>query len=319
MIRERSSATVYDASNNAHAVRWDAGVITDLGIGKAYSINDNGVVAGYLRVPAAGAVPESYRAGVWDAANAFTPRGNAARRRAELTAISNSGYTGGWYQVAANNGHHEPLHVAPDGSFTELTSGDNVLDYQVCFDCVNESGIVVGNGINVTLGDPNRGLSLKAFISRAACQDADGDTVCDDLDNCPGVSNLDQSDVDDDNFGDLCDNCPDDTNQNQADADGDGAGDVCDLCQGVVDPAQRDFDGDGVGDACDNCGGTDNPDQADYDTDTVGDACDNCDNAHERRPGQRRRRPLRRRLRRLPGPARGQQQRHRRRRPRRPV
>jgi hypothetical protein len=38
-------------------------------------------------------------------------------------------------------------------------------------------------------------------------QDADGDGVSDDLDNCPTVANADQADADGDGVGDACDNC----------------------------------------------------------------------------------------------------------------
>lgn len=52
-------------------------------------------------------------------------------------------------------------------------------------------------------------------------------------DNCPLVSNPDQTDSDSrsdlkDEVGDACDNCPTDPNPNQKDTDGDGRGDICD-------------------------------------------------------------------------------------------
>ncbi|MFH1723779.1 MAG: thrombospondin type 3 repeat-containing protein, partial [Elusimicrobiota bacterium] len=84
------------------------------------------------------------------------------------------------------------------------------------------------------------------------CDDADGDGLCVDTDNCSAAANPDQ-----------------------ADADGDGAGDACDTCPGISDPDQADADGDGLGDACDNCPGDANPDQADADGDGTGDACEN--------------------------------------------
>lgn len=37
------------------------------------------------------------------------------------------------------------------------------------------------------------------------CPDGDGDSVCDDVDNCPAVANADQSDIDGDLAGDVCD------------------------------------------------------------------------------------------------------------------
>ncbi len=79
--------------------------------------------------------------------------------------------------------------------------------------------------------------------------DTDADTVNDSIDNCPFVSNLNQTDLNGDGEGDACDidgdgdtvndsidNCPIDVNTDQADLDKDGEGDVCD----------EDVDGDGV-------------------------------------------------------------------------
>ncbi|MFN0253851.1 MAG: thrombospondin type 3 repeat-containing protein [Kofleriaceae bacterium] len=58
--------------------------------------------------------------------------------------------------------------------------------------------------------------------------DADLDTVVNDLDNCPTLSNPDQHDEDQDLVGDRCDNCPSVANPAQADGDGDTVGDSCD-------------------------------------------------------------------------------------------
>jgi hypothetical protein len=109
-----------------------------------------------------------------------------------------------------------------------------------------------------------------------SCPDADGDGVCDDVDNCRDTPNADQADADGDGKGDVCDNCRVTPNPDQADADGDGVGDACDNCRATPNPNQADADADGVGDACDNCRTTANADQADADGDGVGDACDNC-------------------------------------------
>jgi len=122
--------------------------------------------------------------------------------------------------------------------------------------------------------------------------DADGDGICQDVDNCPGAVNHDQTDTDGDGQGDACDacaldadndidgdgvcgdvdNCVDTANSGQEDADVDGIGDACDTC---TDP---DFDGFGNPDATtctiDNCPAIANAGQEDLDGDTIGDVCD---------------------------------------------
>jgi hypothetical protein len=109
-----------------------------------------------------------------------------------------------------------------------------------------------------------------------ALNDADGDGVCGDVDNCPMNPNPGQEDVDVDGVGDLCDNCELDYNPTQDDTDGDGIGDVCDNCAKAPNPLQADLDGDTFGDVCDNCVGDFNPQQSDPDRDGVGSVCDNC-------------------------------------------
>jgi hypothetical protein len=59
--------------------------------------------------------------------------------------------------------------------------------------------------------------------------DADGDGICGEIDNCPQVSNTTQDDQDADGAGDACDNCPGTPGASQIDTDGDGDGDLCDV------------------------------------------------------------------------------------------
>ena len=66
--------------------------------------------------------------------------------------------------------------------------------------------------------------------------DADGDAIVDELDNCPLISNVDQSDLDGDGEGDACD----------LDRDGDGVGDNSDAFPSDASEA-ADSDGDGCG------------------------------------------------------------------------
>lgn len=171
-------------------------------------------------------------------------------------------------------------------------------------------------GVPWTL-DGVEGPAIAAFVSGADCVNRDGDPAwtcpgdcgsiacgpdCDDadpnqypggpegcgecqspieceMDNCPGVSNPDQSDVDGDHRGDACDNCVTVPNSDQMDSDGDGFGDACDNCPMIANSAQANADGDGFGDPCDSCP-TIADTGIDQDGDGLGDACDNCPGAH---------------------------------------
>ncbi|MCZ6654333.1 MAG: hypothetical protein O7D91_15070 [Planctomycetota bacterium] len=89
--------------------------------------------------------------------------------------------------------------------------------------------------------------------------------------DCNDNGNPDEcdADADGDSVPDECDVCPgfDDT----IDADGDGVPDGCDVCPGFDDTV--DTDGDGLADGCDNCPNHSNPGQEDCDTDGTGDVC----------------------------------------------
>ncbi len=103
------------------------------------------------------------------------------------------------------------------------------------------------------------------------CPDADGDTICDDDDRCPGED--DRIDGDGDLVPDCLDACPEDPDN---DADGDGVCAPEDPCpEDVLD----DRDGDGVCDSDDPC-----PDDLldDSDGDTVCDSDDLCPGGDDR-------------------------------------
>ena len=79
-----------------------------------------------------------------------------------------------------------------------------------------------------------------------SCQDADNDTVCDDIDNCTLVSNLAQRDTDGDGYGNFCD----------ADLNGDLQTDLSDfslfrIAFSTTEDPDADFDGSGSVDLTD--------------------------------------------------------------------
>ena len=164
-------------------------------------------------------------------------------------------------------------------------------------DCANRIG-----SFDITGGSQagSRDLDLAPVAEACSCPaglDADGDGVCDTVDdctdtdgdgagdpgfggtcpvdNCPTEPNPTQADGDLDGFGNICDNCPATPNSTQTDTDGDGAGDACDVCPN--DPL-NDADNDGFCADADNCPAIANPTQTDTDADGAGDACDVCPN-----------------------------------------
>lgn len=151
----------------------------------------------------------------------------------------------------------------------------------------------------------------QARVVGAPVVDDDDDAVNDDVDNCPNISNQEQTDMDGDGAGDACDedldgdgtNNTDDAfpydanelgdhdgdgigNEADADDDNDGMNDTDDAfpldqnettdtdMDGIGNNADADDDGDGVADETDNCPYVANADQADADNDGEGTACD---------------------------------------------
>lgn len=73
------------------------------------------------------------------------------------------------------------------------------------------------------------------YVLAIGVADRDGDGISDAQDNCPTISNQNQSDNDGDGVGDVCDNCPDLPNPDQSDIDGNGIGNACDAVLGDLD------------------------------------------------------------------------------------
>jgi len=86
-------------------------------------------------------------------------------------------------------------------------------------------------------------LPLAAWAGADPCAglggDADGDGICESVDNCPGVANPSQTNSDTDGRGDACDNC-------MLRANGPGI-----WAPGLALVSQCDTDSDGFGNACD--------------------------------------------------------------------
>jgi len=157
-------------------------------------------------------------------------------------------------------------------SQAQVSIGNNACNGDFACNCPDPKG----TGLEVGDGECNVGPDGNITCCIPVV-DGDGDGVNDDDDNCPTISNANQTDSDGDTIGDACepdgdgdgiidddDNCPTISNADQTDSDGDTIGNAC----------EPDVDGDGIIDDVDNCPTISNADQADSDGDKIGDACD---------------------------------------------
>jgi len=183
--------------------------------------------------------------------------------------------TSQWGDVVGSMGYNEWGPPDENVNFTDIVS---VIDASngTCFAPEVYRADLVGQNMDCTpdhiVDDNDIDAAVSAFQGIPfSCpiddNDADGDTVCDPDDACPGGD--DTLDGDGDDVPDACDACPLD---NPDDTDGDGVCDSDDECPGGDDNV--DTDNDGVPNACDNCPNTFNPTQKDTDGDGIGDACD---------------------------------------------
>ncbi|MBI4848034.1 MAG: thrombospondin type 3 repeat-containing protein, partial [Nitrospirae bacterium] len=217
-----------------------------------------------------------------------------------------------------------------DYKFTSLTEGllsiylDGQLIYKVderlSLNDVNHSDIISlgnvdpGKHILTCRLDPfNNGKSVVEISNMRfgiMAIDTDNDGVADYQDNCPSVSNTEQTDSNNNGIGDVCENvvidtdgdgvpdnqdgCPNDSSKTNpgicgcgiadTDSDNDGTADCNDQCPvdtNKIVPgtcgcgmADTDSDNDAIADCIDNCPLISNPNQADSDSDGKGDACD---------------------------------------------
>ena len=94
---------------------------------------------------------------------------------------------------------------------------------------------------------------IRSQLATLPLFDVDSDGVLDCIDNCPDISNADQTETDRDCIGDACDAFPNDYDPTQPDFDSDGIGNICDNCPTFINPRQNDKDDDRIGDLCDAC------------------------------------------------------------------
>ncbi|MGA1871517.1 MAG: thrombospondin type 3 repeat-containing protein [bacterium] len=181
-----------------------------------------------------------------------------------------------------------PMNITLNDSTGSMYEPDSPSFNNICGDCH-------GGCWNTSLHSPY----LRIPSQYAAFNDADGDGINDNADNCPVNINPGQEDSDGDDLGDVCDICPHDSgnvNIPNPDTDNDGIGDNCDVCPndisndvdgdgvcGDVDACPNDYyndtqDNDGICGDVDNCPTVANTDQTDTDGDDLGDLCDNCPN-----------------------------------------
>lgn len=129
-------------------------------------------------------------------------------------------------------------------------------------------GLLIAGGCDKATDDPAEATDGET----AGCADADGDSLCDEADNCPDAANPDQADYNADGVGDSCDQIliplaelsqdanfyeyesPDIIIAYFAVLDADGqphvAFDACDVCY----PSHKGYRQEGEEMVCNNCG-----------------------------------------------------------------
>jgi len=121
-------------------------------------------------------------------------------------------------------------------NITRVGSSFTVLNNDMLINLDELNGLtVVGSNLTITQNDNLQSLTgteqLNYVLGNISISNS-GSEVPNGVDNCPDVSNIDQTDTDNDGVGDACDNCPTVANANQADADSDGIGDDCESIAG---------------------------------------------------------------------------------------
>ena len=154
-------------------------------------------------------------------------------------AFNNSDNPFDWQTANGNLAGKVPI------TFTEFGPNSGMFN---SFDEANLSNIkvtaeaAIGKSASIEYKDSSFATIIVALES-----DIDTDGVANEDDNCPTISNSDQTDTDGDLFGDVCD-----INPTIPDIDQDGVANEDDNCPMVFNENQKDTDFDGIGDACDD-------------------------------------------------------------------
>ena len=166
-----------------------------------------------------------------------------------LFAMAESGFG----QGLTSHGHFDflPFNVDSvplnqDESGTTLTTFGKSLGLVDSDVNANFSHCIFENDAGLEIVDMDSNNRIISIADRVLFNDIDGDKIADENDNCPTISNLDQSDLDADGIGDVCDSTP------NGDHDSDGVDNLTDNCPFTFNPDQADSNGNGIGDACDD-------------------------------------------------------------------
>jgi hypothetical protein len=108
------------------------------------------------------------------------------------------GVISGLYQYYVNE--------APE-SYTELetAAGDVILDLSTMGEDIVFSSVKIVLANYACIGENSIVFDHLRVINQIVMEDADDDSIADDVDNCPEIANSDQADLDNDGQGDVCD------------------------------------------------------------------------------------------------------------------